>query len=77
MLRENEIINGKQYFFKTDYSDYIDLGCGECIVRIIRPLEDGKEIDKSDVGPMWLSKSENGYDLNVYLDELSKMEDIK
>lgn len=71
MLKEKDIINGNKYHFKTDYSDYVDLGCAECDVTIIRPLEDGKEIDKADVGAMWLAKSDNGYYLNVYLDELS------
>ena len=60
MLTENEIKTGEQYRFRTDYCDYIDLDCGYCVVTIIRPLENGTEIDKEDVGPMWLAKSDNG-----------------
>ena len=74
MLNEEDIVLGKQYKFKTDYSEYIALDCAECIVTIIRPLEDGKEIDKIEVGPMWLAKSDNGHDMNVYLDELWEIE---
>ena len=72
MLNEKDIINGKRYKFRTDYSDYVAMDVGNCEITIIRPLEDGKEIDKADVGPMWLAVTDDGLNLNVYLDEQVK-----
>ena len=69
MLKEEDIINGKEYYFVTDYSDYQDYSGS--YITIIRPLEDGTEIDKDEVGAMWLAETRDGFrELNVYLDEL-------
>lgn len=69
MLNEKDIIIGKQYHFITDYSDYQEYT--DIDVTVIRELEDGKEVDKFDVGAMYEVKTPDGKILYAFLDELS------